>query len=298
MGRAVRVVSEGSSLHLYSERADRFGPDGLMLTYQTAPPMPAVHAPRPYIHPLYSPRGVLLTEDAPPDHPWHRGLSMTFVDVSGVNFWGGHTYLQDHGYVLLANHGRVDLLNQTVRLQGEGSGAAFHETWAWRNATGDVLLTEARRWEVSIPLLDQPILVITIFSRFTNSTAHPLRFGSPWTQGRAGVGYGGLFWRLPAALTGGTFNAQSEAEVLSAPDPYGVDKMHYHLAGRLDLHWEARQFLPEQIRATAWFVRQKDYLGICAAFPYERHYDLLPRERLYFWHTLSMSDVYCSTLTG
>lgn len=44
-------------------------------------------APRPYVHPLRTPSGAVLTVDAPADHPWHHGLWSTIKFVNGENFW-------------------------------------------------------------------------------------------------------------------------------------------------------------------------------------------------------------------
>lgn len=42
---------------------------------------------RPMVHPLATPAGVVLTRDAPADHPWHHGLWFTIKYVNGENFW-------------------------------------------------------------------------------------------------------------------------------------------------------------------------------------------------------------------
>lgn len=43
---------------------------------------------RPYIHPILAPDGCgVLTEDAPPHHPWQHGLYVGLNDVNGVGFW-------------------------------------------------------------------------------------------------------------------------------------------------------------------------------------------------------------------
>jgi hypothetical protein len=42
---------------------------------------------RPFVHPLLSPDGSVLTVDAPDDHPWHHGLWFTIKFVNGENFW-------------------------------------------------------------------------------------------------------------------------------------------------------------------------------------------------------------------
>ena len=42
---------------------------------------------RPFIHPLATPSGVVLSRDAPDDHPWHHGLWFTVKFVGDDNFW-------------------------------------------------------------------------------------------------------------------------------------------------------------------------------------------------------------------
>jgi hypothetical protein len=44
-------------------------------------------APRPYVHPLTTPAGALLSVEAPADHPWHHALWFTIKFVNGENFW-------------------------------------------------------------------------------------------------------------------------------------------------------------------------------------------------------------------
>jgi hypothetical protein len=45
------------------------------------------NAPRPFVHPLRTPDGAVLSVDAPADHPWHHGLWSTIKFVNGDNFW-------------------------------------------------------------------------------------------------------------------------------------------------------------------------------------------------------------------
>jgi hypothetical protein len=42
---------------------------------------------RPFVHPLRTPAGHVLTVDAPDDHPWHHGLWFTIKYVNGDNYW-------------------------------------------------------------------------------------------------------------------------------------------------------------------------------------------------------------------
>lgn len=47
----------------------------------------ADHRKRPNVHPVATPAGIVLTRDAPPDHPWHHGLWFTIKLVNDENFW-------------------------------------------------------------------------------------------------------------------------------------------------------------------------------------------------------------------
>jgi len=44
-------------------------------------------APRPYLHPLTTPAGAVLSVEAPADHPWHHALWFTIKFVNEENFW-------------------------------------------------------------------------------------------------------------------------------------------------------------------------------------------------------------------
>ncbi len=43
--------------------------------------------PRPFVHPVRTPAGHVVTVDAPADHPWHHALWFTIKYVDGDNFW-------------------------------------------------------------------------------------------------------------------------------------------------------------------------------------------------------------------
>ncbi len=42
---------------------------------------------RPFLHPVRTPAGHVLTRNAPDDHPWHHGLWFTIKFVDADNFW-------------------------------------------------------------------------------------------------------------------------------------------------------------------------------------------------------------------
>lgn len=41
---------------------------------------------KPYFHPIYTPNGSIVTDDAPGDCPYHHGLCFAWEDVDGVNY--------------------------------------------------------------------------------------------------------------------------------------------------------------------------------------------------------------------
>jgi hypothetical protein len=151
----------------------------------------ATLAPRPYLHPVRTLAGTVATDARPVDHPWHLGVGVASADVDGWNLWGGPTFRPEDGYVLRADHGRIAHAGFD-RLDDCG----FTERLWWRTACGEALLAErrtvqARRagrgWELELR------------TSLSNAADRPVRLGSPATNGRAGAGYGGLFWRLSAA---------------------------------------------------------------------------------------------------
>ena len=69
---------------------DRVRPTRSTIAARTAPsagPTASARRRRPFVHPLRTPAGHVLTVDAPDDHPWHHGLWFTIKFVNGENFW-------------------------------------------------------------------------------------------------------------------------------------------------------------------------------------------------------------------
>jgi hypothetical protein len=65
-------------------------------------------SPRPYLHPVRTLGGTVVTDALPADHRWHLGISVALQDVEGWNFWGGRTYVRGQGYVWRGDHGRIE----------------------------------------------------------------------------------------------------------------------------------------------------------------------------------------------
>lgn len=178
--------------------------------------LPAEHSPRPFLHPLRSPAGVVVTDLAPADHPWHAGLSLAVADVSGTNYWGGNTFVAGTGYVLLDDHGRVDLCGTARDGTGTGGAPAVPgPSWSadlrWRDRDGTVVLQERRHLDAA--WRGQRAWQVTARSRVRNVSERDLEFGSPGTRGRPDAGYGGWTLRLAPQFVG--------ARVCTSADPVG-----------------------------------------------------------------------------
>ncbi|MDT3344960.1 DUF6807 family protein [Microbacterium aquilitoris] len=222
-------------------------------------------SPRPYLHPVSTPGGVVVSDTHPADHDWHLGISVSLQDVSGVNFWGGRTYTPGRDYVWRDDHGRI------VATRVEGAASALEAEFAWIGRDGAQMLTEQRRMTVA----EAGPGAATIDLTFTLATrAGTLHLGGPGSNGRVGGGYGGLAWRLPAA---------TDVDVRTA-SAQGEDAVHGTVAPWLAWSAEfptgtatvAMAPLDEDSAADPWFVRVAGYPGIGAALAWDRAVELAP----------------------
>ncbi|MBU2668351.1 PmoA family protein [Actinoplanes bogorensis] len=210
-------------------------------TYVLDPPLDIRLAPRPYLHPVRTLGGTVVTDELCFDHPWHLGASVTIADVNGWNFWGGRTYVRDQGYTWLDDHG-------TIRHDGwEGSGLV--ERLRWNDGDGRTQLTERREisaaaaaggWELTMT--------------YSLTSIRDTALGSPATNGRdGGAGYGGFFWRCPPgrAVASEPHGSAAESVTLTVDDRYSLT--FRGLSGD-----------------DRWFIRTDDYIGVGAALAWER----------------------------
>jgi hypothetical protein len=185
--------------------------DGVeLLRYHYRPELPAFECPAPYIHPLRTLSGGVVTNHRPHDHRWHKGLAMTASHVSGNNFWGGVTYVHgapNGGYVVLPNVGRLDHTGFVGLDPAADRSARFGETLDWVAPDGEVWLRESRT--LSVPQVD-PVeghWTLEFTTGLRNVSEHELEFGSPTVSGRELAGYTGFFWRGPRSFAGGRIQA-------------------------------------------------------------------------------------------
>jgi hypothetical protein len=172
--------------------------------YVSGAGLDATLSPRPFLHPVRTLAGVTVSDREPADHRWHLGVGVAIQDVGGANLWGGRTYVRDTGYAWRDDHGTVTHRGFTRR-----SASGFAAELDWRGPDGRVLLREVRDVDAA-PARAGWRLALRF--RLRNATGAPLAIGSPATNGRAGAGYGGFFWRFPPLAGGRVGTAAGEGE--------------------------------------------------------------------------------------
>jgi hypothetical protein len=211
-------------------------------------------APRPYLHPVRTIGGTVVTDVMPADHRWHLGVSVALQDVEGWNFWGGRTYVRGQGYVRRDDHGRIEHAGFVHR-----DDTGFAERLRWLAPGGQLLLAEQRIIRARLVERGWELEIITTLS---NATDRPVRLGSPATNGRTGAGYGGLFWRLPPT-------PKPHVRTAAAAGEHAV---HNSVAQWLAWIDHASGFTlvftgtDETSRTDPWFVRIEDYPGVGSQF--------------------------------
>jgi len=243
MGRSVRVQYGTVELARYVYR----------------PWEPQLEAPRPYLHPLRTLGGELVSLYRPHDDRWHKGMTWAVPNIGDQNFWGGPTFVRDKGYVQLPNNGAI-VHREFDLLDARPERVSIHERLEWITQGGATWFTEARTLAFTVR---DDAWVMTFGTRFTNVSGTPVVFGSPTTKGRPNAGYGGLFWRGPRSFAGGT---------VRLPDRCGTDDLMGERApwlaftGRHDEDGASSTLVfvdavDNRGHPTQWFVRSGLYGG-------------------------------------
>jgi hypothetical protein len=215
-------------------------------SYVLEPKLDRTLSPRPYLHPVRTLSGVVITDAEPEDHRWHLGLSLAMQDVNRSNLWGGRTYVRGQGYTWLQDHG-------TITHEGFDAKGAQH--LAWRDHAGDLLLRERR--EIKASIVDGQSWRLDLSWELT-APGDRVIMGSPATNGRPdGAGYGGCFLRLAPSPTievmAGSLKGEEQVNGCAEPE----------------VHWRTAQFEVTATGADRWFVRTGIYPGICAAWAFD-----------------------------
>jgi hypothetical protein len=146
-------------------------------------------APKPFIHPIRLSTGEVITQEAPADHTWHRGIWLAWKFVNGVNYW------EERDAVI----GKQRNITPPEMLKISPEKFLLTHQISWHdddeNPEATKRLTESRK--IALTYHDNQTLQVDWESRFipTNDT---LLDRTPFTTWG---GYGGLVTRLSAEAT-------------------------------------------------------------------------------------------------
>lgn len=248
-----------------------------LFRYVYLPPEPQVESPRPYLHPVRTLGGEVVSIYRPDDHVWHKGIAWSLPHVGPANFWGGPTFVRDAGYRQLENNGAMRHREFTAR-------AADHlaHTLDWVTEQGELWVTEERTLRVS--LVDGG-WALGFTSAMRNVRGEPIVFGSPTTEGRPNAGYGGLMWRGPREFSGGK---------VVLPGKSGGDDLMGSRAPWLAYQSSATVVFVDAPsnpgHPTQWFVRTQPFACACPAPFFSAEVPLPPGETLTLTYAVVIAD--------
>ena len=260
--------------------------------YNTRPLMEEIQGRRPYLHPVSTLGGTVVTEEKHFDHEWHNGISMTCPWLSGYNFWGGPTYVRGEGYQRLDNLGRQRQTAIAKVSAGDGQ-LAWRQSLDWLTPDREEpLLTEERLLTIGDADPDTGSWALDFDIALLNTSEAGLLFGSPTTEGREMAGYGGVFWRGPLAMLHGTVRT---AEGKGGDDQMGVRSpwLAYTAVHATTDQTATLVFLdhPENIRfPLRWFVRTQPFPLASFAFAFDEYLSLDPGRTLQRRHRILVCD--------
>ena len=262
-----------------------------LLRYDYESKRPAEESPKPYIHPLRSLAGDVVTGFRPTDHPWHHGLSMTMAVLSEGNFWGGPSYVDGQGYVMKQNHGRIVHSELPLPFLRDDE-CGFAGDVGWIGPDGRPWIRETRR--VSVPSVpgDATFYDVVFEMSLVNLRDVTLEFGSPTTEGRPNAGYGGLFWRGPRSFVGGTVQTTDHDGDDAA---MGTRSPWLAFTGRHDGSNNDSTLVfvdgPSNPRhPTQWFCRAEPIPAVSFAFAFDSVLELAPGSSLDLSYRITVAN--------
>ncbi|MFC4113290.1 PmoA family protein [Nonomuraea zeae] len=273
LGRSVSVSAGGVELFTYTYRPDT----------------PVLESPKPYLHPIRTRGGALVSLFRPHDHVWHKGIAWSLPHVGEHNFWGGPTYVHGRSYVQLDNNGSATH-REPMTLSADGGRVEIGHELDWTAQAGEPI-TEERR-SLAATVVDDETWALVFDTAMTNVSGAALMFGSPTTKGRENAGYGGLFWRGPRSFTGG---------VIQSPDGAGGDELRgrraewFGFRGRHDESGEHSTIVMVDDSANPqhppqWFARSEDFACLCPAPFFGEEVELPPGQTLRFRYAVVIAD--------
>ncbi|MET0161709.1 MAG: PmoA family protein [Microbacteriaceae bacterium] len=274
----------------YDQRSEvTVAADGVeLLRYVVEPDTVQLESPKPYLHPLRTREGRLVSLFRPHDHVWHKGIAWALPHVGDENFWGGPTFSLETGYQQLENNGTARHVGFET-LGSDGELAEIAHDLLWTTQAGERVIEERRR--LRIRLVDGG-WALTVATSMTNVAGHPLAFGSPTTKGRENAGYGGLFWRGPRSFTGG---------VVRSPDGDGGEELRgtrhpwLGFTGRHDGDGASSTLVIVDDERNVqhppqWFARTEEFACLCPAPFFSEEHELPAGETLALRYAVVIAD--------
>ncbi|MFE7583689.1 PmoA family protein [Streptomyces gardneri] len=268
---AFELLEQADALTVRARGTDLF-------RYVHHPVMDPFEAPKPYLHPVRTLAGQVVTGYRPHDHRWHKGVQFTASWVSGQNFWGGGTYLRGQGYVDLPNLGTMRSL--AVSAETDHGRAVIAEHLAWHTMAGGHWIDERRTLTTRDVEADSWTLEVT--TELTNVHGTDLVFGSPGTQGRELAGYTGLFWRGPREFTGGDVIGPGMGEPGEWLAFIGT---HDEVDRSTTLLFQDDPDTPCQ-----WFVRSEPFPAVNPSLAFDKELPLAPGDTLARRYRIVVAD--------
>ena len=261
----------------------------IVAEYVLAPDIDPTLVPRPYLHPVRTLAGTVVTDILPPDHEWHLGAGLAIADVAGTNLWGGRSYVHGSGYIWLPDHGRIE----HVAWRRQSDDVLEHDL-VWRDQTSTDLLAEHRT--ITATFGPSPASwTLTFSTTLTNVRPTPIEIRSPATNGRGdGAGYGGFFWRLPPTgdLQVVARDPRTADRAKGEDFVNGSDLPELTVAGVTGTT-EGRPYsltFTGLADADRWFVRVAEYPAVGDAFAYRNPVVLAPGAALARTFKVAISD--------
>jgi hypothetical protein len=281
------------ALHLVADNGlVRVATGGVNLAeYVVSPDVPQADSPKPYLHPIRTLAGEIVSAERPHDHSWHNGMQFTAANLSGQNFWGGRTFVRDHGYTPLDNNGSIHHV-RWEHTRCAGGRAELRHRLEWRTRQGQCWLVEDRSIDVGEVDQHDGSWLLGWTTRLHNTSGRQLRWGSPVTEGRPTAGYGGLFWRGPRSFVGGTVTTSNGVE---GDEAMGKRAAWLAYTGRHDISLRHSTVVfvdcPSNVRyPTPWYVRSTPFPVVSFAVTYHEPLLLEPGERATFTHHVIVAD--------
>jgi hypothetical protein len=260
-----------------------------LFTYTYAPDTVQLEAPKPYIHPVRTRGGRVVSLFRPHDHVWHKGIAWSLPHLGDQNFWGGPTYVHGSFYVQLDNNG-AQRHRRMVGLGGDDDGIAVAHELDWITQADAPYFTERRT--IRARVLSDAAWALIFETEMTNVSGEAVSIGSPTTKGRENAGYGGLFWRGPRSFTGGRLVSPSGAggdELRGRREPWmayvGVHDDTTATSTVLMVDDDANPHHPPQ-----WFARTEEFACLNPAPFFSQELEIADGESVRFRYGVGIAD--------